>query len=482
MPSRRTLIAGITLAAALPVTVSHRAPDLAPNEARADFDALRNALVETHAGLFRYVPKPELDERFDGHRRQLDRPLSQRAFIAIVSEMLADIRDGHTRLEYDDSTTAALLGRPLFPLRVAVEGSRLVVTSNDTPSDTIIKPGMEIVEINGQSANAVRSIVAPKVAGDAFIETGRRVRLARSFATSYWLFVDTTSEFAIAARDAAGTIVRAKLAGVTSRDRQQNRNPVNALIARQLAALDGATANISLQFHGDSSVARLRVRAFDGGSFQTELEQTIAGAARSHTLLLDLRGNGGGVDLYGALLVSQFVDRPFRYFDRIEVTTIRPSFATWKQSTFDNLRDGTTRNPAGGFLVTPQLHPGVAEQSPARTPFRGRLVVLIDGGTFSTAADVAAVLRHLGRAVFVGEETAGGYLGNTSGLNAEVRLQHSKLRLKIPMYGYWNAVRPVGTGGTLPDHVATRTTADVLAGRDPQVARALSLAQPSSRN
>lgn len=117
---------------------------------------------------------------------------------------------------------------------------------------------------------------------------------------------------------------------------------------------------------------------------------------------------------------------------------------------------------------------------PLRVVVEGtKLVVLLDGGTFSTAADVTATLHHLGRAIFVGEESAGGYEGNTSGLNALVVLPRSGLRLKIMMYDYWNAVSPRTKGrGTLPDVVVERRVADLIRGVDPQMDRAIALARP----
>ena len=83
----------------------------------------------------------------------------------------------------------------------------------------------------------------------------------------------------------------------------------------------------------------------------------------------------------------------------------------------------------------------------------------------------------MGRATFVGEETAGGYEGNTSGLNALIVLPNSRLRLRIMMYDYWNAVRPAAERGrgTIPDHPAYRRVADVLAGADPALSRAIVL-------
>lgn len=98
--------------------------------------------------------------------------------------------------------------------------------------------------------------------------------------------------------------------------------------------------------------------------------------------------------------------------------------------------------------------------------------MLIDGGTFSTAADVCAQLHSRTQAVFVGEETGGAADGNTSGLNASVVLPNSGLKLKVQMYGYWNALGTLRPGtlqpgrGTLPDVVVVRKVADVLAGVD----------------
>jgi hypothetical protein len=66
----------------------------------------------------------------------------------------------------------------------------------------------------------------------------------------------------------------------------------------------------------------------------------------------------------------------------------------------------------------------------------------------------------------------------------QVTLPNSGLRLKIQMYGYWNALgtagRPGAPGrrpgrGTLPDVTLVRTVANVLAGVDPVLEQAMAL-------
>jgi C-terminal processing protease CtpA/Prc len=182
------------------------------------------------------------------------------------------------------------------------------------------------------------------------------------------------------------------------------------------------------------------------------------------------------------MLVSYLTDKPFRYFDHINVKTISPSFkehSDWRGGEREGqLRREMIVNPAGGYLVPPSLHPGVAEQAPGKYPFLGKVFVLIDGGSFSTTADFCAVTHHLKRATFIGEETGGGYYGNNSGMQTVVTLPNSKARVRVPMYEYWNAV-PGYDGkrrGTRPDHVVETKVANLLRGVDEQLELALKLA------
>ena len=454
---------------------------LSPARAQADFDVLRHAAEEAHGGYDRFITRAEIDRRMAAHRAELNHPMSRAAFSGVLAEAIAEIGDGHARLELDSVTTAALAGARVFPLRVQLDSDRLVVQFNDSPVDSTIRPGMEILQINGRPIADIIRVLIPRVSRDGFIETGRRRRLARTFPSLLWLYVDQKDTYAVTARDASGRSITSTLAGIIERDRSTIVNPVNATIAANIARLDGPPDNISLEFVDNTDIARLRIRSFGGEGFLSTLDSAFSEmrAKRTKFLILDLRENGGGVDEYGAALVSHFVDKPFRYFDYIHVTTIAPSFATWPARTFEMMREGTQPHPGGGFRVMPKLHPGVAEQQPSKSQFPGKLIVLIDGGSFSTTADVAAQLRSLGRATFVGQETAGAYEGNTSGLNALIVLPNSRLRLKVMMYGYWNAVKPpaVRGRGTLPDYAVTRSVSDLLRGTDPQLERAIALAR-----
>jgi C-terminal processing protease CtpA/Prc len=115
---------------------------------------------------------------------------------------------------------------------------------------------------------------------------------------------------------------------------------------------------------------------------------------------------------------------------------------------------------------------------PAEPHFGGKLIVLMNGGSFSTTCEFLATLHHRGGATFVGQETAGSYYGNTSGASAAVRLPNSKLTLPVQLVGYYLAIdgSAQGTRGVRPDQTVEYSIEDVLSHRDPEMEIALRLA------
>jgi len=449
---------------------------------QADFDLMRKALEEAHTGLYRYSTKAEMDRSFDAQRAKLNREMTDAQFRAFLVETLAYIRCGHTSVSPSASLQTALSTVPKFPLRVRLEGTRLFVLLNHTPDNGTIIPGMEILEINGKTPGEIVGRILPKLPADGDIESGKRFHLQRNFHNFYNILVEQATEFTIKARDAAGKVITAKLPGVLDTERK-DQNVVNRSANENLAKLEWSRENVSMRFLKIPEIAQIRIRGFNGRDYPPSIENSFKTLKEkgTKTLIVDLRGNGGGADMFGAMLVSYLTDKPFRYFDHINVKSLSPSFkefSDWKTEREGELKNGVQANPKGGYLVTARLHPGVAEQPPGKYPFTGKVFVLIDGGTFSTAADFCAVIHHLKRAEFIGDETGGGYYGNNSGMQTIVTLPNSKARVTVPMYEYWNAV-PGYDGkrrGTKPDHVVETKAADLLRGFDQQLDRALKLA------
>jgi C-terminal processing protease CtpA/Prc len=223
---------------------------------------------------------------------------------------------------------------------------------------------------------------------------------------------------------------------------------------------------LRLGFLDDSAVALLRITTFAadeitaaGADYAGFLDSAFGRirAARSADLILDLRGNDGGRDTYGSLLLRHLMRRRFGYYRALEARTDRVSF--WPHTNVDssfNARFGAglIRTARGTFRLPQARHQNLGPQRPVPPVFAGRVWVLIDGGTFSTAAEFCAVARSLGRATFVGQETGGTYEGNTSGTFVILTLPRSGVRVVIPLVRYALAVEaaPHPGRGVLPDH------------------------------
>jgi len=176
---------------------------------RADFDLMRQSLEEAHPGLYRYSTKREMDLAFEAQRAKLNRPSPKIHFLLVVSELLAAIRCGHTHCQPDDETQHAMESVRFFPLRVMVEDGRLAVVSNDTPDDQTIRPGMQLLTINGSKVEDVLRKMWPLEDGDGDIETGRRMHIEKTFTIYYWALMDQSADFRVEARDGAGKMVTA---------------------------------------------------------------------------------------------------------------------------------------------------------------------------------------------------------------------------------------------------------------------------------
>ncbi len=425
-----------------------RSGPLTPGQMEADIFQISDKYLALHAGLNRYTSPEQIDEAIGEALLQVSEERTPLEFYRILSRLCSAVRCGHTRVMASRRIVAeAAESRGLLPMQVYLDGARLFVHHS---FDEQLPAGSEILSIDGRSIAEIRKQVFALTSGDGFIETGKERALESRFATYYALFVQSTSNTGPFALQLRGAPEALHVTGISSADLARAR------ISEEREEV------IALEVRKDSDVALLRVSTFGdpgGGERFPELLGVAfeeVRAAEVGNLILDLRGNGGGDDEYGALLVSYFAQSNFGYFDHICVTEGYEG-------------QGGIISEGGKRLVS--MHPGTQSQEPSAPSFRGKAYVLIDGGTFSTAADAATVMHHLKLATFVGEETGGGYDGNTSGITERDTLESSGVGFTCPhwMYTTANLGHAYFGRGAPADHSPEVTIDDVLAGRDPEL-------------
>lgn len=485
---------------------------LDPSQLKSDFALVRLALEEAHPALYRFTTKRDLDAQFARAEATLTRPMTVLQFHNVLAPVLAAIKSGGGITRYQgDEISALIASSKLFPLALTFESERAVVVLN-RGRDERVRPGMEVLAINGQSIAETLRRILPNLPQDGDVRTRQMYELGISefvrpwtpggtakFGEAYRLYIGDPSRFRTTLRDPqTGRTVDVDLAGVTNAEvvvnenpavRQVNQiqeyaqleqNPVNRDVLAGIRTLRDLGPRQSIRYLDSEDAAVLLVAAF-GGNFPDFLKETFAGLRSKGTknLIIDLRGNTGGSARYVALLFSYLTSKEFRQFEQSYAKTNAPSFRQYTaigeidpatDSYWGSARGVMEPDPNGGWRKA-EKNPIIGVQKPSENHFDGPVYVLIDGGTISAGSVFSAIADFHKRATFIGEETGGAAEGG-AGVGAaygEVSptLPASHLTVDIPAEAAFTVVDPNNRRrGTLPKHAVRQTVDDLAKGRD----------------
>lgn len=451
-----------------------------------DFQIARRALEEGHSGIYRYTPKTTLDRIFDEAAESLDHPMDAFEFFRVLAPAVNAIKCGHTAVVLPEDARAELNTRaPLLPLRVRIFAKKPYVF-RDYSSDAHRLAGMEIRSINGVSATSIVRTMMAAASGDGDVETSRQARIGDlRFTTLLISMLGLKSPYDVVLLDAKSKREqKVRLEGIPLPKLQEISK---AAYPQDLSS--GRTAEI--KYLDEDKIARMSIYSFSGFSdlekkkglrvfFKEAFEELQAKGTRA--LILDLRNNGGGEDELGKLLLSYLIDRPFKYYEDLIINSDTFSFMKYtNQPDFKAPEKLVKRGEDGKFHMVGHPNWGVNQQS--KPTFTGKVYILINGGSFSATSEFSSHAHYLKRATFIGEESAGGYYGNSSGLSALVKLPNTQVGVVVPMVTYYMAVSgyKAASRGIVPDYPVKHTIEDLIAGRDRDFELALELARKELR-
>lgn len=420
---------------------------IAPEMLKQDFAHFRESLQKEHAGLYRYESKSELDKLFDSCFAALNHPMTQFEFGKTIMFVISSVKDGHTGtniprllLSHNNENTK------MFPVYVYFINNKAYVLCSrikELPAET------EILSIDNEPISEIRKKLLRYIPSDGKIETKKNQTLNNgAFPFIYnWIYGNKDS-FIVGYKTKQGKITTTNINAKFVRDFEcDNANELSNSRDLQLDFPQDNTALLTIKTFDDNRLAeKQNFRDFLDTSFKEILLKRVS------NLIIDLRGNAGGADAYGALLYSYLANKPFKYFASIESTTGKI------QSNENSLLD---------------------LQQPQNNFFGGKVIFLINGLCFSTTADFCSIAKSNNRGKFIGEETGGGYYGNTSGQISTTELPNSKITIKIPKFKYVNDVRKATypDRGIIPDYIIMPGISEVIQHKDVQLNFALRLAR-----
>jgi hypothetical protein len=461
---------------------------LARRAMEQDFDVLTSALLEGHSGLYRYSTRCNTNELWHDVRARIKSDMSLVDFYRLLSVVIAHVKCGHTYLLLPEDARERVVNElRVLPLFVRIVGSRVFAFQSDEGATGL--SGAEIVAVNQVPAGQLLRRLVSFTPGDGSIVTSREWRITRgyTFAKGYHLFpIALYLELGI--HSPFTLEYRLPPHGVASRVVLQGTTPSELLATGLEAPGVGSSGPPSacLHFIDDGRIAVLRIRSFSDSTPAEdgqELGPYLISAFRqlharnTQTLIVDLRDNGGGRDELGKRLVALLLDRPFEYYEELTVNALTFTFSHYCDRQIEIPRSAVEPGRYGSYRLTD--HPNWGLQHPLPERFGGRVYVLINGGSFSTTCEALSILHYNKRATFIGEESGGGYYGNSSHFMPRVTLPNSGIILHLPLVTYHMAVSgyPFNDRGLIPDHQVTYSIQELLAGEDKELHLALGLAR-----
>jgi hypothetical protein len=396
-----------------------------------DFKQLRKEIENLHPALYEFTREPEFNRYFDEQYGRIDRPMGVEEFYRIVKPVVARIGCGHARVYTPEGYWDAGPDR-LFPLEIVLLTDGAYVVGDFTESESVPE-GSEIVSINGRPTAEIVGLMQSNISADGYNASWKVHRLNGAFVYLYALLFGYPEEFVVAWHTPGG-----------SKQQETTLAPVTVETIRN-AANDGNRAKgewadeyLGFEIIEEHNTAVITIKTFgyydDREKFYAFIDDSFAKIAQLdiENLILDFRDNDGGDPFCTTHLLGYIETTPVPYFAR--------SYPQYEQ-----------------FAKPIPL----AE----RNNFEGNLLILIDGGGFSSTGHLSAVLKYNGIGAFVGQETGGTYTCNDA--SKEIVLEHTKLRVNLPRMSFTAAVRGMPKNrGILPDYPVEPRIEDILAGRD----------------
>jgi hypothetical protein len=449
-----------------------------------DLSILKDAFKEVHPAYGLYTPGDSLLQLCNTTIQSIREPMSEDEFIPAIYPFVSALKCGHTQVRHSVNYKPSIEDRmPTLPFQVLVQNGRAWVTTHQLIA---MQTGDELLTLNKVP---VASII--KHGGDLYAADGNNQTFKELFLSEYDGFEDACNKYyrwkppySILLRTAQGVIKT--ISADTLPKAAPQAETVSAFDNYKNWTASANTAYLPLRFLKNSATACFEVHSYQ---YEDTLIFKKAFAAIHEagikTLIIDLRHNTGGDIRIAAKLLTYLADQPFQMVGGLWARVPNPGKTRFEQyfdssttmSFFQSFKP-TGITTEGHYQVEFQQDFGNLSGKTAldrHDHFNGRLIVLIDGATFSSGAHTAAAIREsCKKAIFIGRETAGGSEGCSGGTIQHFTLPNTGVVIEFPLLRVVSVLKqPTYGRGIMPDHVVVYTPMDIVTKKDLDLQQAL---------
>lgn len=429
--------------------------------------------------MYWYTPKDSVDMAFKEVKQNITTDLNVLEFHKLIAPLVGLSREDHTDIFLPKTVAEKRKTEVSYlPLTIVFLGKELYCVKNGSDFNEFAIEGKQIETINGENPRDIVSKIGNLFASDGFIKPVKYSDLEGfSFSRNYFYYYGQIAQFEIKFKRIEEPVVIQSLKLNSIRTHLKERyNEVKKISKKEVLSykiLQDSIAYLGVHTFDNDDIKlyskEKKLRVFLKNSFKSINENNI------QTIILDVSQNSGGSEGNEGLLYSYFGNN-YQKYTKVRVKT--------QKATLDNGTDKPITLKAFGFWErvftnkkmedgslerTDWIGPGLmAYKKEPEYKYSGKTYVIISPVTYSGGSEFSNMMYTNDLAVFVGQETGGGYLGNTSGYSEELVLPNSKIEIDIPALQFMMNVAPKSPfgSGVIPHHKVIATIQEYMNGEN----------------
>lgn len=396
------------------VTIAIFAQTITTNEILQDAGFLYQKMKDIHPNIFHTFSEIEAEKDFSKLISFIStkQTWELRDIFRMFAQFVARFKDGHTYVSITDQFSEYLMnGGKVVPIFVSFDDEQITILTD--VEGKLNQPG-KLISLNGVSAGDLKEEILKMVSFERASFGYARASLL--FHLYCWVIFGEQESFTVEFLTQQGQLQKIELESVDFEKYRAKREQMNMSGKLWDFSIIDKTAVMTINTF--SSAYEKDLKQFIKQSFEQIKKEDI------QNLIIDLRKNGGGSSEIGEYLYSFISNKPYRVYAEIHVKYSDDAVKTLK--IFDPLLLFRVKVLNQKIIVHRNDFKKVRRND---LLFNKNVYVLVGPGTFSAAADFAAMVKDLKAATVVGEETGG--LASSYGDVLSFILPNSKLQLGV---------------------------------------------------
>lgn len=421
--------------------------EITVDQVKESLEALKGDIETYNPALEAYNPafNSKYNEIISSLDQELYTPLEH---FRLVSELCTASNEGHFAMgNWQDTPHKGFRENTYkyLPITVEVLNGKIYLWS-DYSNENQLSKGDEIISINGKSSEVILNELMRYLPSDGSIVGYVHRYVSAGLNWMYYMLIETPGQFEITYKPSDSQ--ENKIVTIEALERSKIIANYEERASNKTNEAPPESVDDVYEFEITENYAYLKLKTFNRQKLEkynlksTKFYGEIFGKINESgvsTLIIDLRNNNGGRKEFANDLVP---------------------FIMQNDGGHPYLRKSISWEGKEKIFKLPKKH---------KNSFQGKVIGIVNAGTFSSAASTARFLKEYANATFVGQEAATRYEGFSAGSKQYVDVLHSDVSIGIPRY---HSIFPpsdkqtTSNRGLIPDHIINYEFNDLVNDTD----------------